>query len=246
MGRRPSGPAELPPAKAWGCWLMGGVASGWSRRRCGWRRSRVTMRTWTWPCASATPEGDTVPGARGVCPASASSIRSTGRSGLNYAHPTEGWTVDVVIDALGCPTSSTCAAGWSRGNRPRPGRSAAHQAPRSGRSTEGPGRHHLPAGGYGLLADAGGDGETIDREPRSCTIPATDWGLCHTLERNLRKVATFAREREPAERPVRPGCAGGGAASPPSAAAERQSAGRCAGGSGSGCAGTRPPKRSAS
>ena len=32
---------------------------------------------------------------------------------------------------------------------------------------------------------------------RVLSLTGDDWGLCHTLERNLRKVADFARERRP-------------------------------------------------
>ena len=47
------------------------------------------------------------------------------------------------------------------------------------------------------LADAA-DPEAIDTS-RILVLTGADWGICHTLERNLRDVAAYARERKPAE-----------------------------------------------
>ena len=53
-----------------------------------------------------------------------------------------------------------------------------------------------------LLADhafadsASADGDAVGLR-RILSLTGDDWGLCHTLERNLGKVSTFARERHP-------------------------------------------------
>jgi hypothetical protein len=49
------------------------------------------------------------------------------------------------------------------------------------------------------LADAG-DGGSIEVK-RVLALTGADWGLCHTVERNLAKVASFARGRKPAGAP---------------------------------------------
>ena len=50
---------------------------------------------------------------------------------------------------------------------------------------------------------AQGDGEAIDVR-RVLALTGADWGLCHTVERNLGKVAAFARERKPSHAPFDP------------------------------------------
>jgi hypothetical protein len=55
-----------------------------------------------------------------------------------------------------------------------------------------------------LLADhalGAGEGSAIDRR-RVIGLAAMDWGLCHTLERNLRRVAELARAKPPTDPPT--------------------------------------------
>ena len=119
-----------------------------------------------------------------------------GAQRLNFGHPEGLWTIDVVIDAL----------------------RMSHVIDLHGRLEPGPPTLDLAdllltklqvweinAKDLGditcLLADrplaAGGpDGEAIDLG-RILALTGADWGICHTLERNLREVAGFARERRP-------------------------------------------------
>jgi hypothetical protein len=58
-----------------------------------------------------------------------------------------------------------------------------------------------------LLADhALADGEAVDviDRRRILGLAGADWGLCHTIERNLRRAADEARLRVPAEPPFEP------------------------------------------
>ena len=120
-----------------------------------------------------------------------------GAQRLNFAHAGGEWTVDVVIDAL----------------------RMSHVVDLRGRLEPGAPTLDLAdllltklqiweinekdlADITCLLADralseAHGDGESIALG-RVLSLTGADWGLCHTLERNLRKVASFARERRPA------------------------------------------------
>ena len=47
------------------------------------------------------------------------------------------------------------------------------------------------------------DSDAIDMK-RITALTGADWGLCHTIERNLRGVADFARERRPGSGPFDP------------------------------------------
>jgi hypothetical protein len=121
-----------------------------------------------------------------------------GAQRLNFGHPEERWTIDVVIDALrmshvvdmhgrlepGLPTIDladlllTKLQVWEI-NAKDLGDITCLLADRP-------------------LSDSGAaDGEAID-VARILSLTGADWGMCHTLERNLRQVAAAARERRPA------------------------------------------------
>lgn len=126
-----------------------------------------------------------------------------GAQRLNFAHADGAWTVDVVIDALrmshvidlrgrletGQPTIDladlllTKLQIWEI-NEKDLGDITCLLADRP-------------------LSDAGGDGESI-AVGRVLSLTGNDWGLCHTMERNLRKVADFARDRKPSGAPFDP------------------------------------------
>jgi hypothetical protein len=120
-----------------------------------------------------------------------------GAQRLNFAHREGAWTIDVVIDAL----------------------RMSHVIDLRGRLDPGPPTLDLAdllltklqvweinekdLGDITcLLADhafadsATADGDAVDLR-RILSLTGDDWGLCHTLERNLGKVSTFARERHP-------------------------------------------------
>jgi hypothetical protein len=127
-----------------------------------------------------------------------------GAQRLNFSHPERPWTIDVVIDALrmshvidlhgrlesGHPTIDladlllTKLQVWEI-NAKDLGDIACLLADR-------------PLSGAGS-----GDGEAIDVS-RILALTGADWGICHTLERNLRDVAAFARETRPADAPFDP------------------------------------------
>ena len=127
-----------------------------------------------------------------------------GAQRLNFGHPEERWTIDVVIDALRMSHLIDL-----RG-RLEPGRPTIDLADLLLTKLQ---VWEINAKDLGditcLLADrplsAAGpaDGEAIDLA-RILALTGTDWGLCHTLERNLRQVADFARERRPAASPFDP------------------------------------------
>jgi hypothetical protein len=120
-----------------------------------------------------------------------------GAQRLNFGHPDGLWTIDVVIDAL----------------------RMSHVIDLRGRLEPGPPTLDLAdllltklqvweinakdlADITCLLADrplsdVGADGEAIDLA-RILALTGADWGICHTLERNLREVAAFARQKRPA------------------------------------------------
>ena len=126
-----------------------------------------------------------------------------GAQRLNFSHPEGLWTIDVVVDAL----------------------RMSHTIDLHGRLEPGPPTLDLAdllltklqvweinAKDLGditcLLADRPlaaqpADGESLDTG-RILGLTGTDWGLCHTLERNLREVATFAGDRRPAGAPFDP------------------------------------------
>jgi hypothetical protein len=120
-----------------------------------------------------------------------------GAQRLNFGHPDGLWTIDVIIDAL----------------------RMSHVIDLKGRLEPGPPTIDLAdllltklqvweinAKDFGditcLLADRrladGADPDAIDLS-RILALTGTDWGLCHTLERNLRDVVAHARERKPAD-----------------------------------------------
>ncbi len=127
-----------------------------------------------------------------------------GAQRLNFAHHDGTWTIDVVIDELrmshvidlrgrlepGPPTLDladlllTKLQVWEI-NEKDLGDLTCLLADRA-------------------LSDAGsGDGEAISVQ-RVLALTGADWGLCHTAERNLGKVAAFARERKPSGAPFDP------------------------------------------
>lgn len=125
-----------------------------------------------------------------------------GATRLNFAHPDGRWPIDVVVDEL----------------------HMSHRIDLRGRLS-GPGPTLTPADllltklqiweinakdlgdAIGLLADLEvadrDDPATIDRR-RLTAIAASDWGFCHTLERNLRSVLVELDHRSPAEAPFDP------------------------------------------
>lgn len=127
-----------------------------------------------------------------------------GAQRMNFAHRDGAWTIDVVIDEL----------------------RMSHLIDLRGRLEPGPPTLDLAdllltklqvweinekdLGDLTcLLADrplsetGTGDGEAIDVR-RVLVLTGADWGLCHTVERNLGKVADFARERKPSGAPFDP------------------------------------------
>jgi hypothetical protein len=127
-----------------------------------------------------------------------------GAQRLNFGHPDGVWTIDVVIDAL----------------------RMSHVIDLSGRLEPGPPTIDLAdllltklqvweinakdlADMTCLLADrplaqgGSGDGEAI-AVARILSLTGSNWGLCHTLERNLSQVAVFAGEHRPADAPFDP------------------------------------------
>ena len=125
-----------------------------------------------------------------------------GAQRLNFAHADGAWTIDVVIDEL----------------------RMSHVIDLRGRLNPGPPTLDLAdllltklqvweinekdLGDLTcLLADCAlsdaGDGAAIDTR-RVLTLTGVDWGLCHTVQRNLGKVADFARERKPPGAPLDP------------------------------------------
>jgi hypothetical protein len=120
-----------------------------------------------------------------------------GAQRLNFAHRDGAWTIDVVIDAL----------------------RMSHVIDLRGRLEPGPPTLSLAdllltklqvweinekdLGDITcLLADhpfddsGSADDQAIDLR-RILSLTGDDWGICHTLQRNLGKVATFARDRHP-------------------------------------------------
>lgn len=121
-----------------------------------------------------------------------------GAQRLNFGRPDGQWTIDVVIDAL----------------------RMSHVIDLQGRLDPGPPTIDLAdllvtklqvweinakdlADITCLLADhplseAGPDGNQAIDLRRILALTGDDWGICHTLERNLGKVAEFAHARRPA------------------------------------------------
>lgn len=122
-----------------------------------------------------------------------------GAQRLNFGHPAGLWTIDVVVDALRMSHVIDL-----RG-RLEPGSPTVDLADLLLTKLQ---VWEINAKDLGditcLLADrplseAGpGDGQVIDVS-RILALTGADWGICHTLERNLRDVAAFARERAPTD-----------------------------------------------
>jgi hypothetical protein len=118
-----------------------------------------------------------------------------GAQRLNFAHPDGLWTIDVVIDALRMSHLIDL-----RG-RLEPGRPTIELADLLLTKLQ---VWEINAKDLGditcLLADcplsAAPDGGSIDTA-RILALTGSDWGICHTLERNLRDVAAYARGRQP-------------------------------------------------
>ena len=126
-----------------------------------------------------------------------------GATRLNFSHPDGRWPIDVVIDEL----------------------NMSHRIDLRGRLA-GPGPTLTLADllltklqiwevnakdlgdAIGLLADHEiadrEDPVTIDRR-RLTSLAGGDWGICHTLERNLRKVHEELEHRRPEGAPFEPG-----------------------------------------
>jgi hypothetical protein len=127
-----------------------------------------------------------------------------GAQRLNFGHPEGTWTIDVVIDALRMSHLVDL-----RG-RLEPGRPTIDLADLLLTKLQ---VWEINAKDLAditcLLADCPlsdgdqPDGEAIDLA-RILALTGADWGLCHTLERNLREVAAFARDRRPAAAPFDP------------------------------------------
>lgn len=121
-----------------------------------------------------------------------------GAQRLNFGHPEERWTIDVIIDAL----------------------RMSHHIDLRGRLEPGPPTIDLAdllltklqvweinAKDLGditclladhPLSDAGAANNEAINLARILALTGADWGICHTLERNLRQVAALAHERRPA------------------------------------------------
>lgn len=127
-----------------------------------------------------------------------------GAQRLNFAEPNERWTIDVVIDAL----------------------RMSHHIDLRGRLDPGPPTIDLAdllitklqvweinakdvddiacLLADNPLSDDGPDGNKAIEVARILALTGDDWGICHTLERNLRQVAAGARDRKPAAAPFDP------------------------------------------
>jgi hypothetical protein len=124
-----------------------------------------------------------------------------GAQRMNFRHPDGLWRIDVVVDALRMSHLIDLHG------RLEPGRPTIDLADLLLTKLQ---VWEINAKDLGditcLLADrplstAGpADGEVIDTA-RILALTGTDWGVCHTLERNLRDVATFARDRRPTDVP---------------------------------------------
>jgi hypothetical protein len=127
-----------------------------------------------------------------------------GAQRLNFGHPAERWTIDVIIDAL------RMSHHIDLGGRLEPGHPTIDLADLLLTKLQ---VWEINAKDLGditclladhPLSDAGSaDNEAIDLA-RILALTGTDWGICHTLERNLRKVADSAQDRRPAAAPFDP------------------------------------------
>ena len=119
-----------------------------------------------------------------------------GAQRLNFGHPDGRWTIDVIVDELRMSHLIDL-----RG-RLEPGRPTIDLADLLLTKLQ---VWEINAKDLGditcLLADRplsddASNPEAIDKS-RILALTGADWGLCHTLERNLRRVAGFAQERRP-------------------------------------------------
>ena len=126
-----------------------------------------------------------------------------GAQRLNFGHPDGRWTIDVIVDELRMSHLIDL-----RG-RLEPGRPTIDLADLLLTKLQ---VWEINAKDLGditcLLADRPlsndpSDPEAIDMS-RVLALTGADWGLCHTVERNLRTVAGFARERGPINAPLDP------------------------------------------
>jgi hypothetical protein len=127
-----------------------------------------------------------------------------GAQRMNFAHPDGRWTIDVIIDELRMSHLIDL-----RG-RLDPGHPTIDLADLLLTKLQ---VWEINAKDFGdvtcLLADhalgesAPMDSDAIDMK-RITALTGADWGLCHTIERNLRGVADFARERRPGSAPFDP------------------------------------------
>ena len=125
-----------------------------------------------------------------------------GAQRLNFQHPNGRWPIDVVVDEVRMSHRIDLRG---RINGPGPTLSLADLLLTKLQIWE------INAKDLGdivcLLADHPVTdreaSEVIDRQ-RIVRLTSTDWGLCHTIERNLRLTAEEARRRVPAEPPFDP------------------------------------------
>lgn len=120
-----------------------------------------------------------------------------GAQRLNFGHPEERWTIDVIIDALRMSHHIDL-----RG-RLEPGHPTIDLADLLLTKLQ---VWEINAKDLGditclladhPLSDAGNaNNEAIDLA-RILVLTGTDWGICHTLERNLGKVAEAAQQQRP-------------------------------------------------
>jgi hypothetical protein len=122
-----------------------------------------------------------------------------GAQRMNFSHPDGSWTIDVVVDAMRMSHVIDL-----RG-RLEPGRPTVDLADLLLTKLQ---VWEINAKDIGdttcLLADrplaevGSENGDAIDVS-RILALTGADWGICHTLERNLRDVAASARERRPTD-----------------------------------------------
>ena len=126
-----------------------------------------------------------------------------GAQRLNFGHPDGRWTIDVVVDELRMSHLIDL-----RG-RLEPGRPTIDLADLLLTKLQ---VWEINAKDLGditclladrPLADDASDPGAIDTS-RILALTGADWGLCHTLERNLRTVAEFALEHRPSDATLDP------------------------------------------
>ena len=118
-----------------------------------------------------------------------------GAQRLNFGHPTGRWPIDVVVDEVRMSHRIDLRG---RIDGPGPTLSLADLLLTKLQIWE------INSKDLGDIACLLADHELADREAvevidrrRIAALAGGDWGLCHTIERNLRKVADEVRERGP-------------------------------------------------